>query len=401
VVGEGDDKGLICTEQWSVGSPDSPKESVFGSGDSYPIGTEDGLATDPPKVGSVWHCVIAGTTGLSITGAVDKTATMSSDAGSATGFFGGNTAGKYILVGSDYKYGGIKTKWDTLGDVDPDNIVVEYLKDSSPSWIQSSFMVTDSNFKYTQHADKISTNQSEQILVGFDPDELPTVWGKVTLNINGTNYTKYWSRFRIVSDIISDPVIEQLKLHTEGSFEIEADGSTSYRGKARYEKELLVHWHLTEALEGFSPGDTNIDFADGLSIVYKDNKLVDTKTDGRGGYVIMPSGIDTSIPLQFEVLWQPLAATAGDIITEVRTAQIRVGDVLDGNIPAVVSNNTRVITAGTDNVLYKSSTQFPINKLLTGELLAFGIKRFGADVLDTFAGNVALVNVRVIGYFWR
>ena len=66
VVGTGDDKGLVCTEQWAVGKPSNPKESVFGGGDSYGVGLEDTTPEGTPKAGSAWHCNTANTIGDTI-----------------------------------------------------------------------------------------------------------------------------------------------------------------------------------------------------------------------------------------------------------------------------------------------------------------------------------------------
>ena len=85
VVQDGDDKGLIFTQQVSVGTPEFPKESIFGEGDSYGVGKEDTTPDGEPAVGSAWHCDIATTTNMTITGATDITTILTSDAGSTTG----------------------------------------------------------------------------------------------------------------------------------------------------------------------------------------------------------------------------------------------------------------------------------------------------------------------------
>ena len=257
VTGSGDDAGAAFIGQVSVGAPGAGRELVVGEGDSYPVEL-------------AFHCTIANTTGFTITGATDVTSELASDSGSTVGMFGGATAGNYLLVGSDYPFGGTKTKIGTLGVIEPDNIQGEYLPSTS-GWSAVSYMVTDADFPYTQKGREISScsSCSEQWRFGFVPGNVPTPWDKVTININGTDYTKYWGRFRIVTAITTDALLEQLKLHTN-RWEANADGNTEYFGRARYPKTIPIR-KSTNAEK--NPANENISIAPGITILRTDNEF--------------------------------------------------------------------------------------------------------------------------------
>ena len=385
----GDDAGLqVINGQFTVGEPGDGKESVFGEGDSYPVT-------------KAFHCTIGNTSGLTITSATDITDDLQSDSGSTVGLFGGVAAGDYILVGAANPYGGVKVKTATAGTVESDNILAEFLADNTPTWTYAPFMSCGADFPYTQRANIVSSViGSEQWRFGFDPDNLPTPWDVVTININGTDYSYKWARFRITATITLDPVIEQVKLHTN-RFEINADGLTEYFGRSRYQKDLPMHWHLTEQLSGYSPANENIEFGSGLVLVYTDNEFIDNATDGRGGHLVIPSGLDTSIPLKFEILWQPLSNNSGGVRWSFETVQKVVGDLMDTSEIPVTVLVTETISSGEDNILKQTEVTFLANKLVPGDIIGFGLKRLGLDSADTYPDHIALINVRCVGYFWR
>ena len=120
VATTGGDEGVAFSRgQLSVGSKTQGYETCLGGGDSY-----------PPEIGEdyVFHCDVANTSGNVITGATDVTAIVASNTGSTTGMFGGNTVGKYVLVGCPIPYYGKKIKYNTLGTVEPENIILESYK---------------------------------------------------------------------------------------------------------------------------------------------------------------------------------------------------------------------------------------------------------------------------------
>jgi hypothetical protein len=392
VVGEGDDKGLICTEQWSVGSPDSPKESVFGGGDSY-------------SVPIAFHFDYANLIGNVLTGAMDVSAILQSDSASTTGLFGGTVAGSALLVGSLYPYGGTKTKIDTLGSIDPDNIQAEYLRDNTPSWINTPYMVTDADFPYSQKGNRIATcsSCSEQWRFGFDPDNLPTQWDKVTLNINGVNYEYYWSLVRVTAPIITDATIEQIKLHTN-RFEINADGSTEYFGRSRYPKTLIAGLQNITPNTAANPANENVSYGPGITAGYVENEFANGANDGFILVQNIEEGLDTSIPLELSVSYYVKGTSIGDINLHLDLIDVSDGFTYNGlATPLSIENAIDTISVNSDEVRRTTKIKFPINKLDTnsGVLIHLHRDASAGNPLDTLPANIIITNVRLTGYFWR
>lgn len=400
VVTVGDDKGLIVTEQLSVGEPSNNKSSSYGGGDSYGVGLEDTTPDGTPVAGSAWHCDTANTTDLVITSATDITTELSSDSGSTTALFGGTTTGKYILIGSEYTFGGVEAKIDTLGTVEAANIQGEYLSASS-TWSTAPFMVADACCPYEQKGDVLSScsSCSEQWFFGFNPLSLPVSWDKVTLNINGTDYTKYWARFRVTDTITLDPIIEQIKPHTN-AFHIEADGTTSYRGASRYARSIPIErTHNADK----NPSNEDIDIAPGITESVDDNEFVNGASDGIIVSGIIPEGLDTSIPVQVIVDWYVKGTGAGDIELEFETVKVGDGFVYDGTA-TTTAQTPSIVSVDDDNLVKKSSTFLvDISTGLPEERVYGSLFRdaSAANTDDTFAGNLVIARVFLIGYFWR
>ncbi len=399
VVNIGDDKGLICTEQWSV----KKKEAVFG-GDSYPVGTEDTTPDGTPNVGSAWHCEVSNTTNMVITGATDITTTLASDAGSTIGLFGGTTAGRYILVGSEYPFGGAKAKMDTAGVIEPDNVLAEYLQ-ASNTWVNAPFMATNSGYQYEQYANVLSASagKSEQWFFGFNPLVRPTAWDKVTLTINGVGYTKHWARFRIDTAITTDPVMQQIKLHTD-AFEIEADGATSYRGRSRVKRTILEGIHNTVENNSKNPKDQNVEYAVGMVAKYKNNKLENNTEDGFLLPITIPEGLDTSIPLVVRITGYPLDATdsAKAVKFGVQAKYVTEGfEFTDSNPVDYSITAIDNFPAGSAYKRRYADFLVPVSSLLPGDEVVISFFRMGNDPEDTLVGNAIIENVKVDGHFWR
>lgn len=388
----GDDAG-VCIKggQLEVGTPDDPKESVFGGGDSYPVPV-------------AFHCDTANTSGLTITGAIDVTTILESDNGSTTGLFGGVSIGSYILVGSDYPFAGGKVKVDTAGIFEPEDIVAEYLFNSSPTWINTFFMSTLSGFPYTSYANDLSglDGTSFQWRFGFDPDNLPTPWNQVTLNINGINYTKYWGRFRVVSTLSQDIVVEQIKLHTN-RFEINDDGTTEYFGRARYKKTLVFGMESITRNSLKSPSNQTVEYGADLTAGYQYNRFANNAEDGFAIIQNITEGMDTSIPLEITVSFYVDGTQTGDVELRAEVFQVSDGFVYDGNnIPETYSAINQ-ITTPSDLIRTTSKFNVSVNKLSPPDAIIVNIFRDAtvSNPNDTIQQAIVVTNVALAGYFWR
>lgn len=389
----GDDKGVnILGGQLSVGSKSDPRETCLGGGDSY-------------AVPYAFHCTVSDTTGLTIINATDVSSILQSDSGSTTGLFGGTTSGSYILVGSQYPFGGAKSKVSVSGSVESDNVTAEYLFDSTPTWTTTPFMSTLSDFPYTSYANNLDgeDDTSFQYRFGFDPDNLPVPWNAVTLNINGVNYENlYWGRFRVVSDISQDVTIEQLKLHTN-RFEINADGTTEYFGLARYKKTLVYGLESITPNSIYSPSSVDVSYGTNLTASYQNNRFANNAIDGFTIVQNIVEGLDTSIPLELAVTFYVDGSSTGDIEFEVESYQVSDGFVYDGS--ATPDTYSEIVTIGTDSNQIRTTQiiQISVNELTPLDAITVGLYRDAtvSNTDDTLAENIIITNIALSGYFWR
>ena len=365
------DEGVNIEGELHVGKYDDGKESVFGEGDSHTNGM----------------VILSTTDSIAFT---DNTSKAIDLGDTYETFNGTTTAGSIDYIGSDLPLCGIKLTTAVVPTVGGGSVAREYWNGSA--WTVFTAMATKSDPPYTQRADNIGTvAESEQIRFDNCDDQAQT-------NVNGV--TKYWVRFRIVTDITAVGEVEQIKLHTN-RLEINKDGFLENFGDSVYKKDLQINWFTTIQLTGFSPVNESIFFASGLGLSLTDNEFANAATDGRGGFVVLPEGIDTSRGVDFEFYWTPLNNAAGDVRFELLTYQTQVGDTLSSANTPTTTLFTETIAVNNDNVLYKTVQNVDVEMLVPGEILAFGIKRLGNDAADTYTASIAFVNIRGVASFWH
>ena len=405
VVGSGDDKGLIVTEQFSVGTPCGPKEAAFGSGDSYPVGTECVSPDDTPEAGSAWHCSLSNTIEQTITSATDITNTLASDTGSTIGFFNETTTGNYLLIGSVHKFAGLKVKINTAGVIEADNIQGEFLSEDGVDWTPTNLMVTQADYPYEQRANIPASigGESEQWHFGFNPLVDRNTWQQSTLNINGEDYTKYWGRIRITSDITTDAIVEQVKLHTDRT-EINADGTVEKYGLAVYPRTLIFGVDKLINNSARSPSNQNVTYDAGVVIAnYTDNQFNNGTIDS--GLLIqnIVSGIHTGVPLILSISFYVEGTTIGNVEWEADVYEIKDEFVYDGTaIPKTYSNIAQITTPS--NLVRKTTNiLIDISHLTYNDAILINIKRdaTSGNPDDTLADDCVITNVRLTGYFWK
>lgn len=305
-------------------------------------------------------------------------------------FNGGIGIGAVDYIGSDDPILGFYLKTDSVPNPGTGSVEREYWNGSA--WVTFSAMATNAEYPYQQRADNIGTViGTEQIRIGGS-----SLQAKTTIN----SINKYWVRFRISAAITTTGTVDRIKLHNNG-YLINKDGFTEYFGRSVYARDLVMHWNLTESLNSLTPLSEDVAFANGIVLNYQHNELQNNLVDGRGSYMVIPEGLDTSKGLMLSALWTPLNNNAGDAVYEVLTYQTKVGDILSTANTPVTTQGIVTIASTTDNMLYCTKIMVDIQNLIPGEILAFGIKRIGNDILDTYLGNIALVNIRAVGYFWK
>jgi hypothetical protein len=373
----GDDKGTaIENGQFSVGTKDAPNEAVFGEGDSYPIPYAlhfDGISTY-----------------------TDVSEILQSDESSTTGLFGGTTSGRILYLGSDHVFHGSKVKISTVGSFTPlDSVLEEW---TGSAWTDYAVMATGSVFPKNQYAWNLCNNSdsSEQWRFGFDPANPNPGHSKTTVN----GIEAYWWRFRLVSGITTDPILQQIKLHTS---RVELDeGGMELFGNARQKRYLLNHFNLSDDAVGFSPGNEAVYFSSNIAFSPVDNKMTDNAIDAFGGTGTIPTGVDTSIKIEYNILFQPKNTNTGNVELQTYGALAQVGQVLDSS-GADVMQSLIIPVDGTEDKVYKATFYLDGRNALVGETLGVLVKRdaTAGNDNDTYQGNIAIISTSANAYFWQ
>ncbi len=377
--GEGDDKGLhLKNGQLAVGEWDNGKETVLGEGDS----TTDTMV------------VLQTNDDITYT---DVTSIFSSDTGSVQGLFNGTTTGKTIYVGGDFKFYGLKAKINTDGLVEPMNVILEYWNGSG--WEQSLLMASDSQPPLNQFGWDIAQNNStsEQWRFGLDPYGIKPLWEKSTIE----GVEKYWGRFRITATITTDPIIEQLKLHTN-RMQIKENGLSEFLGTARYKDTIMSGTNNLINNSAETPRDTNIKYAPGVTARIRDNRFEANNDQSTLLTLNIKEGLDTSILVALDISYDVLAAVTGDIDLELNKILVEDGFVYDGNGVMVLCDNpiTTVVSAIAEQ---RMTTRFYIrlDDALPNSAYRLQLKRNGSSAADTLASSIAISHLEVSGYFWK
>lgn len=371
------DEGLLVKGELHVGSPERPKETVMGGGDSY---THDML--------------VYSYNGSTYSNISDVAASSS---GSTFGFANTNANTALYLStdvesnGDKMTYPGLKMSVDSVIDLGAGSVVYEYW---NGAWTSFNYMNTDANAPYESHANVIfNTNGSFQMR--YDNAMLDD-W--VKNDPAGLGSSNYWTRARIVTPIITSMQLEQLKISVNRT-EINSDGFLEFFGAAEPIEDLFgASFVDTKALQGLTPSSENVDYGTVLDLIYINNEFVNSATDGRGGIVTIPDGLDTSRELTFEITFAPVSSTtAGDVGIVFYYGSIDSTTVFDGaNVEIATTNNVTV--GATADIQYETTFTFPANTLVPGDRIPFGYTRPSGD---PYGGAIYIIDTRMYGYRWR
>lgn len=383
VTDSGDDRGVLFTGQVEV-----LDELIVGPDSS------------PAPI--AFHCKMANTTGKTIVNAVDVTEILKTDSDSVVGMFGGNSAGDYLLIGAIDVFEGAKVKYTDLGDFDSDNLIPEYYSNDVDEWNSVFFMGTDANYPHEAYGNMIANSPSEQVFFGFNPllrgteDE----WVPIIFNIDGVDYTYRWTRFRLTGDILQEPTVEQIKLHTD-RIEIEPEGIFKF-GKARSTIALAAGIKFSIPNSNIDPANENVKYTPTFSAALDDNEFQNNRDDGFGLTINRVEGLDTSVPIVLGISFYVKGNSTGNINFRINSSQVTDGYVYDG--ANIAEEFTTIVTVDTPSNEVRQSIQvlLPINTLQNNSGLLVEVSRLAAtDPLDTLNGSVIITNLIVEGTAWK
>lgn len=372
------DEGIDCIWELHIWRPWDGKEVVIGEWDS----TTEWMV--------VYHY-----DWVTYTDVTDKLTDLDWE---TTWLFGWTTAWLELYVGSDFTYWWVKVNIDTLWTVEPANVVGEYWDWSA--WQISLYMASDANFPYEQRGYNIASccSKSEQWRFWLNPYTRTVVWGKSTINW----IEKYWWRFRITSDITTDPIIEQIKLHTN-RYECNWDWTTEYFGKSRYIKTLKEWLQATIQNLSRNPPNQAVSYWISAKAWYSNNKFANNANDW---FIIVENivdWLDTSIPLIAEISYYVWGTATGNI--EIKFDKYSIADwfVYDGTATPTTTRAVDTISSSQDEVRRTITTLIPVNNLTTNDAIVLDIHRDATvwNTNDTLEWDIVITNIRLRGYFRR
>lgn len=306
------DEALSIVQELHVGTPDKPAESIFGAGDSHTfefVYTFDGVSTY-----------------------TDKTTEAKSYSGS-TFQFDGITAGNAMYIANEYDmtFEGIKVDIDTAAGIGIGSIIAEYW--NGTIWVEFNGCTVKSSPGFLKFA-KNYFNQSGAYHIKYNPF-IRDSWVKNDPVGLGTNY--YWMRFRIVADIASTPILNQIKIHTNRT-ELNTDGTQESHMDARVYKKLTVD--AVRPLEG-SMQNASIYVDENIGVGLENNRFTSVG-DLLGVSFELPEDCDTSAPIIF--VWKGKFATAGTVDFTVRRRIVPPKGLYSNSEPAASGEAVTVTT---------------------------------------------------------
>ena len=317
------DEGLVVAGELQVGSPERPKESVLGEGDSFTQGMLVYTVDDVNSPTSVVDVATEAGSGDSSTfaqlGAVDSAIYLSS----SIRVNGAEPTAVY------HRFMGIKALL-TVAAAGGD-MVMEYWNNSA--WVPFNTMSTAGGRPYSGEADALlRTSGSHQIR--FD-HRIKALWARYTPPELGAlpelTDDFYWIRIRVTSALTTPATFEQIKLHTN-RFEINGDGFTEFFGSARPIIALPIDAGSAQAGNA-SPANQDIGLSDELVVGRIENEFQDNTTDRQAFLMPLPPNLDTSTPVQFRFSYYlDVAANPAETVQwEIHWARSQDGDaVFDG-----------------------------------------------------------------------
>ncbi len=308
------DEALKIFGELHVGSPMRPAESVFGGGESHTLEhvyTFDGATTY-----------------------VDKSSEAKSFTGS-TFEFAGITAGNCVYIANDFPltFEGIKLALDAAADLGTGKIIAEYW---NGTWTEFNGCTSKSTPGFLKYA-KNYFSQVGSHHVKFDPFIIED-WIKNDPVVPALNTDYYWMRFRVDSDIVSSPVIQQIKIHTNRT-EINGDGTIESHSDARTYKKLVVD--SVKPLEG-NMQSASIYVDENVGVGLANNRFT-AVGDLLGISFELPEDCDTSGPLIF--VWKGKFLSAGTVNFTVKRKIVKPKDSYT-NAEPVDSGESVTVTTG-------------------------------------------------------
>jgi hypothetical protein len=372
-----DERSVDVVSELHVGTPERPSEATFGEGDSYVRGV---------------LLYQSGSGGISENKAVS--ASLAGD-GLTLPIFGSTTAGEQIYIASDrlnknankVKHEGFKY---TLNTFPSGGAILSYFWDGT-DWTQFNYMVTEAGGDYLPAGREFFVSGSGAVddtyHLRYDEDlDISGSWVSRTIGTGeASEPVRFWTKFEIITDLITNPVIDQLKLHSNRT-ELNEDGFIEFFGDSRPRGSLP--WHTSQlAPAATAVGNMDIWWSDNLDVGMLENNL-NSNGDRVTFHSSMPPDFDTSTPVKFRFAVRP-DGVSGTFSYTIRWTWAEPGSgVHDDAAGAPTTHPNEQSLAGSvtitdDQVNWiEESLDFPdaiaVRKNGFGDILVVGIERTAA-----------------------
>lgn len=389
-----EDSAFRFESEIGVGTPDNPRESSLGEGDSTNV-----------------NMYIMSYDGVS--NYVDLTETLKSRTNSSASIFQGTGSGNILYIGSsERRFPAMKATVVSTQSYGSGGGNWEFSSGPS-SWTSFDVMERDDKGSGTSYGNQIFQQLSSTTPTKINFCTIGSSPNWVTSSINGTG--SYWLKYELTGAINQAAVLERIKLSTN-SVEIDNFGET-FHGTTRPFRKLLAHLSLSDDLSGASPLNGSVAYSSNITLTPIDNRLSNGQDDGFGLSFQIPKGLDTSSPLTVRFGFYGSSNTGNEfkakfyhteaitVGTNVNTNTVNEtlvnswdtkqpsGATLTGSYPAIENN--------TANQLYIAECQFSVPKAVPGDTVAVALKREDSTDGDTYAGSITVCYFEIEGRFWN
>ena len=269
------------------------------------------------------------------------------------------------------------------------------------TWETLNGMSTNADTPYQQygsaHFERIDSEQIRIWLGDVSPAAVAIAPGEAFTT------TGYVVRCSVITAAITTaPVLQQVKLHTPGRFEANADGFTELFGAAIVQR--VIPLGATKAFSaGGSPSNETVAVSSGITYTGLRNGYAGTSKDGVSFTVPVLDGLDTSRPLTMRTLSYPKTSSAGAVEIETIAVEIRAGNTL-GSLAEIATATVHTLSPATADIVQAVITnEFSVPDVVPGDTLEIAHFRDGqaGNGDDTFSGTLIIKDRALIGWFWR
>ncbi len=379
------DIGHHVVGELQVGTYNQPTSTSLGSGNTY-IHSMNAESNDNLEVG-VW---------------TDNSTSAASNDLSTFNLFAALGSNNCVYVGGDIEFYGIETIITTAWAAnESDNAIWEYW--NGTSWIEFKIMTTSMSPPYYSY----TTKSFER--TGSEHIRFSKLDGWVTKILDGN--TKYWIRYKLTATIVSTPILEQIKLHSNQTH-INPDGYQEYFGTARSIKQLPWEVNITEPSSS-SPVNQDIYLSDNINIGRKENNLVDNTTSRFGFCAFVPQELDSSMGVKLILTFIGSVSSTDNILFKIRWACSNDNDRVYRSTTTAPTTSTGeqlydmiIAYNGTDDKQQSCEYILDISQINVrptsgvSTLLWVTIEREAGHASDTYTGDIAILQMGAYYASW-